>query len=222
MCWRCARSAGGVLWRLRLTWISFFLFPHLLSSQQRTIEDQDFPPSSGEELTPQQLMEAASNWAKRRLRGSEGLVFVHLCEGIAGGREQRESGGRREYCRTKEGVLHPTPVPLQSRTTRCTSQNAALLRLGKRGSVLAWRRSAGCGNLSFSFSFSFSSSFSFSLALTSLSRAGNGFSPEQLQEFSHLITMVSATYIPRSQISSFRGLDQVGSAACASRRVPGG
>mmetsp|Transcript_22767 Transcript_22767/g.53830 ORF Transcript_22767/g.53830 Transcript_22767/m.53830 type:complete len:463 (+) Transcript_22767:139-1527(+) len=69
--------------------------------QQRTIEDQDFPPSSGEELTPQQLMEAASNWAKR-----------------------------------------------------------------------------------------------------------NGFSPEQLQEFSHLITMVSATYIPRSQISSFRGLDQ--------------
>jgi len=28
------------------------------------------------------------------------------------------------------------------------------------------------------------------------------------QEFGHLITMVAATYIPRSQITSFRQLDQ--------------
>ena len=36
----------------------------------------------------------------------------------------------------------------------------------------------------------------------------NQFSPEQLQEFGHLITMVAATYIPRSQINGFRQLDQ--------------
>jgi len=36
----------------------------------------------------------------------------------------------------------------------------------------------------------------------------NAFSPEQLQEFGHLITMVAATYIPRSQITGFRQLDQ--------------
>lgn len=36
----------------------------------------------------------------------------------------------------------------------------------------------------------------------------NNFTPDQLQEFGHLITMVAATYIPRSQISGFRQLDQ--------------
>lgn len=35
-----------------------------------------------------------------------------------------------------------------------------------------------------------------------------GFSPEQLLEFHHLIQMVTATYIPRNQISQLRPLDQ--------------
>jgi len=93
-----------------------------------------------EDMSPQQLMEAANNWAKRNNFAPEQLQVIRVltqCKRV-----------RRD---TPSACAHSSPL--------CASKDR--------------------------------------------------YEPESMaQEFGHLITMVAATYIPRSQITSFRQLDQ--------------